>query len=246
MVTLSLLINPAQIKYELSIPKHGNNMYSALSSDYIQLIQTRPVLEKVIAELGLNMSVDALKGKVTATKQGDSRIISISVVDTSPVVAKRIADAVAKAAADQIYTVMDAELVNIVQPGNVPEAPSSPAVMRNTIIALILAVFVTCAIIIIRYIMDDTIKTSEDVERYLGISVIGSIPIFGEEAMANRKKKKRITLKNANSRNQKAKNNVRLSENAVDIDMDETKKIDTDEINNSNKNNKTNKGKKVN
>jgi hypothetical protein len=141
---------------------------------------------------------------------------------------------------------MDAELVNIVQPGNVPEAPSSPAVMRNTIIALILAVFATCAIIIIRYIMDDTIKTSEDVERYLGISVIGSIPIFGEEAMANRKKKKRITLKNANSRNQKAKNNVRLSENAVDIDMDETKKIDTDEINNSNKNNKTNKGKKVN
>ncbi len=166
------------------------NMYSALSNDYIQLIHTRPVLEKVIAELGLDMSVETLKGKVTATKQGDSRIISISVVDESPVVAKRIADAVAKAAADQIYAVMEAELVNIVQPGNVPENPSSPAVMRNTIIVLILAVFVTCAVIIIRYIMDDTIKTSEDVERYLGISVIGSIPVFGEEAIVDKGKKK--------------------------------------------------------
>lgn len=223
------------------------SMYSALSNDYIQLIQTRPVLEKVIAELGLDMNVETLKGKVTATKQGDSRIISISVIDESPVVAKRIADAVAKAAADQIYTVMDAELVNIVQPGNVPEDPSSPAVMRNTIIALILGVFVACAVIIIRYIMDDTIKTSEDVERYLGISVIGSIPIFGEEAMNDKRKKKRISLKNANSRIQNAKkNNVRLSENAVDIDMEETKKIDTEEINSNDKHNKTNKGKKVN
>ena len=62
----------------------------------------------------------------------------------------------------------------------------------------------------------------------------------------SRKKKKRITLKNANSRNQKAKNNVRLSENAVDIDMEETKKIDTEEINSNDKYNKTNKGKKVN
>lgn len=166
------------------------SMYSALSSDYLQLIQTRPVLEKVIAELGLDMSVDELKGKITATKQGDSRIISISVVDESPVVAKRIADAVAKAAAEQIYTVMDAELVNIVQPGNVPEKPSSPAVMKNTAIVFIIAVFAVCAVIIIRNIVDDTIKTSEDVEKYLGISVIGSIPIFGEEANTDKKKKK--------------------------------------------------------
>jgi capsular polysaccharide biosynthesis protein len=165
-------------------------MYSALSSDYLQLIQTRPVLEKVIAELGLDMSVDELKGKITATKQGDSRIISISVVDESPVVAKRIADAVAKAAAEQIYTVMDAELVNIVQPGNVPEEPSSPAVMKNTAIVFIIAVFAVCAVIIIRNIVDDTIKTSEDVEKYLGISVIGSIPIFGAEANTDKKKKK--------------------------------------------------------
>lgn len=168
------------------------NMFSALSNDYLQLVQTRPVMEKVIAELGLDMSVDTLKGKVAATKQGDSRIISISVVDTSPVVAKRIADAVAKAAADQIYTVMEAELVNIVQPGNVPESPSSPAVMRNTLIAVILAVFVCCAVIIIRFIMDDTVKTSEDVEKYLGISVIGTIPLFGEDAEAKNKNKKKF------------------------------------------------------
>ena len=164
-------------------------MYSALSSDYIQLIQTRPVLETVIAELGLDMSVDELKGKITATKQGDSRIISISVIDESPVVAKRIADAVAKAAADQIYTVMDAELVNIVQPGNVPEDPSSPAVFKNTAIVFIVAVFGVCAFFIIKNIMDDTIKTAEDVEKYLGISVIGSIPVFGEEATTDKKKK---------------------------------------------------------
>ena len=65
--------------------------------------------------------------------------------------------------------------------------------------------------------------------------------------MNDKRKKKRISLKNANSRIQNAKkNNVRLSENAVDIDMEETKKIDTEEINSNDKYNKTNKGKKVN
>lgn len=165
------------------------SMYSALSNDYLQLIQTRPVLEKVIAELGLDMKTEELSKKISATKEGDSRIISISVEDPSPIIAKRIADSIAKAAADQIYAVMEAELVNVVQPANVPESPSSPATMRNTIIAFIFGVFVTCAVIVVKFLLDDTITVAEDVEKYLGISVIGTIPLYGDELEIKNKKK---------------------------------------------------------
>lgn len=167
------------------------SVYSAVSNDYIKLIQTRPVLEKVIAELGLNMKTEQLSGAITATKEDDSRIISISVEDESPVVAKRIADAVAQATAEQIYDVMEAELVNVVQPGNVPESPSSPATTKNTIIAFMIGAVVTCIIIIIRFLLDDTIKVAEDVERYLDITVIGTIPVFGEGTDNSKSKKKK-------------------------------------------------------
>lgn len=167
------------------------SMYTSLLDDCLQIIETNPVMDQVIAELGLDMTAEGLNGKVTAARAGTSRIISISVVDTSPVTAKRIADAVAGASAQKIEEVVGKELVNIVQPANMPTAPSSPATMRNTVIAFILGVFVTCAVIVIRFLLDDTIMTADDVEKYLGITVIGTIPLYGEEAELSRNKGKR-------------------------------------------------------
>lgn len=173
------------------------NVFAALSNDYIQLIQTDPVLNKVIAELGLDISTGALKNKINASKQGDSRIISIKVTDSSPIVAKRIADSVAKAAADRIYAVMEAEVVNVVQPGNIPESPSSPDTMRNTAIAFIAGAFVVCAFVVIRFLLDDTISTADDIEKYLEIPVIGNIPLYGEELEQKDKKKKKKKEQNS-------------------------------------------------
>jgi len=151
---------------------------TSLSNDYVVLITTRPVLETVIAELGLDMSTNQLKSKINASLVTNSRIISITVTDPSPVLAKRIADCVANVSASRICTVMDSEMVNIVQEGEIADNPSSPAVMRNTIIAAILAIFVVCAIIVVKFILDDTISSTEDIEKYLGLNVIGTIPVF--------------------------------------------------------------------
>lgn len=157
-------------------------MYTSLLNDCLQIIKTTPVMEQVIAELGLDMTAGELSGKVSATKEGDSRIISISVVDGSPIVAKRIADSVATASAQRIEEVVGKQIVNVVQQASVPTSPSSPATMRNTVLAFLIGVFVTCAVIVVRHIMDDTIKVADDIEKYLGITVIGTIPLFGEEA----------------------------------------------------------------
>lgn len=170
-------------------------LFSALSNDYIQIIKTKAVLEDVINELKLDMSSEQLMEKITVNKEGDSRIISISVTDSIPINAKRIADSIAKASADQIYEVMEAELVNIIQKGNVPSTPSAPTTFKNVFIMFALGILISCIAVIVRFFLDDSIVVAEDVEKYLGLSVIGSIPVFGIEAMQYNKRAKHVEKK---------------------------------------------------
>lgn len=154
---------------------------TSLSADYVEMITTRPVMEQVIAELGLDMTSEELASRIEASVLTNSRIISITATDPSPIAAKRIVDCVTKVSAERICTVMDSEMVNVVQEGNVAKSPSAPATTRNAVIAFMLGAFVAAAIIIVRFITDDTISTTEDIEKYLKISVIGTIPVFDQK-----------------------------------------------------------------
>ena len=152
-----------------------------LSSDYVELITTRPVMEQVISELGLNMTSGQLAKKISASIVSSSRIISIDAVDESPIMAKRIVDCVTSISAERICKVMDTEVVNIVQDGDVPTSPSSPSTMKNTVLAFILGIFLSMVVVIIKFMLDDRICTSEDIEKYLGLSVMGTIPVFDQK-----------------------------------------------------------------
>ena len=79
------------------------------------------------------------------------------------------------------------DAVNVVESANIPEQKVSPSVTKNGVIGGILGVIAAVAIVLIAYISNDTIKNQEDVERYLGLSTLGTIPISEDE----RKKKKR-------------------------------------------------------
>lgn len=147
---------------------------SQLTKDYMELIKSRSVMEQVISQLQLDMSVDKLSGEITVSNTADTRILSISVENESPKLAKEIADAVRESASVQIT---DADAVNMVEEGNLPKNPTSPNTMKNAMLGGILGIFLALGAIVLIYILDDTIKTPDDVERYLGLTVLTSIPI---------------------------------------------------------------------
>jgi capsular exopolysaccharide synthesis family protein len=76
-----------------------------------------------------------------------------------------------------MVSVMEMEKANIVEPGNIPTEPSSPNVKYNTLIGGLFGGFISALIILVIYIMDDSIKNVEDIERRLGIIPLGTIPI---------------------------------------------------------------------
>ena len=120
--------------------------------------------------------------KVSVETSSDSRIVSISVTDEDPYTASEIANAVRDMAAEHIQSVMDIEAVNVVDTANIPNEKASPSLAKNGVIGGLLGVIIAMAAVIIIYLTNDTIKVEEDVERYLGLSVLEAFRFLRRKA----------------------------------------------------------------
>ena len=161
-----------------------------LTKDYAELINSRYVLEEVIQKLSLTMEYKELLHKVSVDTPADTRIVAITVEDTDPVQAMETANCIREVAGSHIQNVMDIEAVNVVEQANMPTEKAGPSVMKWTAVGGMAGVLLVCVFILVRYLMDDTIKSSEDVEKYLGLSTLALIPAAAEESAGKKKRKK--------------------------------------------------------
>ena len=166
-------------------------MGTQLTKDYAELINSRYVLETVIEQLSLSETEykDLLK-QVSVNTPTDTRIVSITVTDIDPQQAQDIANCIREVAGAHIQNVMDIDAVNVVEEANFPTVKAGPSVIKWTAVGGVLGVFLVCAVILIHYLLDDTVKSSEDVEKYLGLSTLALIPVTPGEN-DNRQKSKR-------------------------------------------------------
>ncbi len=159
-----------------------------LTNDYAVLVKSRPVLDQVITDLDLTMSPDQLEKLISVENKSNTRIIKISVTYEDPLQARLIADRLRVAVGEQIVSVMNIDAVNTVEEASLPKKPSSPRVLRNTLIGIIAGMVLAAAFFVMRSVMDDTVKTSEDVEKALGLPLLGSIPDSKSNDIAKSKK----------------------------------------------------------
>lgn len=163
---------------------------SQLVNDYMALVTSGPVLEETISKLNLDMSRGALEKEISTENTSNTRIISIKVTDSDPERAKNIANTVREAVGDQIVKVMNADAVNTVEEAQTPANPSSPNNMKNTALGGIIGLVVILVLITLNFLRDDTIKTKEDVEKYLGLNALTLIPLDEDEVRTKKSKRK--------------------------------------------------------
>lgn len=172
-----------------------------LTKDYVELVKSRPVLEEVISDLDLDMSVNSLLNSITVTVPADTRIIKITVRNEDPELARDIADAVREVACVQIKAVMNIDAVNTVEDANLPTEKSTPNTAKNAALGGILGMLFVMGIVVLIFILDDTIKTPDDVDRYLDLNVLASIPVT--TGSKKNKKAKKAAKKVAQQRKRK-------------------------------------------
>ena len=145
-------------------------------------MSSRPVLDVVIEELGLELDYEEMTRKLEIENPTDTRILTLTVTDGDPVMAKTIVDAITDRVSEYIGDIMEMEAPKIIEYGQVSMEPVSPNVMRNAAIGGVLGIVAVCGIVTLMVVMNDTVRTEDDVEKYLGPVDTGSDSCGGPEA----------------------------------------------------------------
>ena len=165
------------------------NMSAQLTSDFEELIISHTVLDEVIEQIDYEgLTFGSLKNKITVTNRTDTRILQITVTDPDPLMAKAIVDKVIEISSEKIKSIMESEAGNLVDEGTLNSTPVSPSYKKNVLIGVLIGIVITSAIVIVMYLLDDKIHTGEDIEKYLGLSVLGVIPEVSNEKKKMRRK----------------------------------------------------------
>ena len=147
-----------------------------LVKDYKEIILSQDVLMKAIESLQLKTTTTELAKKISVTVPTDTRIVSITVKDTDPAEAARIANGVRETAAQKIIDVTKVSDVTTLEEGEVPTQPSSPNVRRNVLLGFMAGIITVSIVILALEVLDDRVKRPEDVEEVLGLPLLGVVP----------------------------------------------------------------------
>ena len=164
---------------------------SQLTKDYRIIITSRPVLEDVKETLNLDMTYKELRNIITIDNPSESRILTITITDPDPRLAKQIVDQVANTSSNYIGDIMEMVPPKMIEDGETPVIPISPNSKRNAVLGAAAAMAVVCGFITLGVVLNDTIQTEEDVEKYLGLTVLASVPAREGEAKEGGKKGKK-------------------------------------------------------
>lgn len=160
----------------------GNNFTQQRVKSYADIVKSRRVLQPVVERLGLQMTAKQLAGSVTAEAPLDTVLINVTVTDTSPAQAQRIANAIGQQFGRSITELERPTAggstpvkVSVVEPADLPSAPASPRKRLNLLIGLGLGLGLGISAAALRDVLDTTIKSEADVKAVTTAPLLGGI-----------------------------------------------------------------------
>lgn len=168
------------------------NIGTSLTADYEQLMLSYPVLEQVINKLNLDMDSDTLAKMITLENPTDTRILNINVVSTDPKSARDIANTLMDVSVDYLPKTMSTNAPNVAQKAKLADHKDGPSYTKYTVIGALAGAFLYCMYLVVKYLMDDTIHTADDMEKYFDIVPLAVIPDVSELASEKQQKKEKL------------------------------------------------------
>jgi capsular polysaccharide biosynthesis protein len=150
-----------------------------LVKDYRELAKSRLVSNIVINELGLkDTSTTEIADMLGVNLRSDTRIIEITAQHMNPVFARDVANKVADVFKRKSVELIEVDNVQVIDIAEIPTDPIKPNKMMNVAIGFILGMMLGLGLIFLIEYLDNTLKTANDIEKHLGLAVIGTIPHF--------------------------------------------------------------------
>ena len=158
-----------------------------LTSDYELVFKTWEVNQQVKNNLELDYTIDELREMVSVSNPSDTRALFITVTSDDPREATVMANEYAEVAKQYIFDTMLSEMPTTLSVALDPDKPVSPRRMFLVFIGALFCTLLCASILTIIYLLDDKIKTPEDLLKYTGTMPLTVIPIT-ESARPHRHK----------------------------------------------------------
>ncbi len=152
-----------------------------LVSTYSELVKTKNVLREVIKELSLTIEEEELRKNVTVSLVEDTELIKITVTNENALDAKNIANKIAKIFSERVSEIYNISNVYIVDEAEEATGPYNINHIKDIAIFMIIGLVISVIYVLITNLLDTTVKSAEDIEKELGITVLASIPEIKDE-----------------------------------------------------------------
>lgn len=164
---------------------------SKLISTYSEIIKSSKVIRKVISNLGIEDKEESVRNNVLVTAESGTDIIKITVSNTEPEKAANIANEMALVFSEEVKRLYKIDNINTLDLAEVAESPSNINLTKTMFVFGAVGFIIAVGYIFIVYMLDNSIKTQEDVEKCVHVPVLASIPVYEpEEKVTARSKSK--------------------------------------------------------
>ena len=167
-----------------------------LVNTYIVVLQSDSVLGQVVDTISEYQGKEGfeylgtepyttgqLRQMISAGSINSTESFSVTVTAHDPYQAKFINDAILYFLPDEIIRVVKAGAVEIIDKASIPTKPSSPSIMKNTVLGGFVGGVLTAAIIVVMSLFDNLIHKEEDLQsEFPDINVIGVIPDYKSDS----------------------------------------------------------------
>ena len=174
--SVTVLLTGDEAQGEKQVTQTDLNLNSGLISTYGSIAKSANVLSKVIENLGLDISVQNLQKNLTVAEIKNTQFLKITVENQNPETAMKIANEISTVFVEQIKTIYNIQNINIIDTAEISNTPCNINHIKDMAIALMAGIFASGVLILIIYILDDTIKSEKDIPVNLKLETIGTIP----------------------------------------------------------------------
>lgn len=171
-----VLVNQKESDSQMMAQEVQSNIQ--LVNTYSEIVKSPRILDKVSKELDRKYSSSELLGMLTVTNQAESQVLNIDVVSKNGNDSEKIANKIAEVFSDEVPDIMSVDNVSVLSTADDTVTQVAPKPMVNLVIGLVIGLVIALLIIFIIEMFDKRIKTEEDVEKELGVPVLGSIQKF--------------------------------------------------------------------
>ena len=176
--TAILTSNTETEEGQTAVTQSEVTLNNSLLSTYRGIATSDSVVSTVISNLGLNISAEALKSQITVASATNTQIIQISVENDDPSLAAKIANEIRKVFTDRVAELYDMQNIKPLDDAKVPTEPSNINHVKDILLFLAGGIVLSVIYVVLANLLDNTVKSSSDIEKAIGINVIAEIPVY--------------------------------------------------------------------